>query len=483
MAKLNPSVKGTFIQTMIDGIMRLTNKKEVMDPKVRLAGGAGAPAAIQGNEGLLRRAVMACLLWEDLAYEKGSDVSKNIATLIPTVEAEKVFEIALEARTKQKLRHVPLFMALEMLKYEDHRAYVARLLPLIITRADMLTDIMGLYFKDGKRPVAKALQKGLAAAFANFDEYQFAKYDRDNAVKLRDVLFLTHPKPSNAEREELYKRIANRTMATPDTWEVALSSGADKNEAWSRLLQEKKLGALALLRNLRNMTEVGVKRSLIIDSLASSKSQWLLPLNFLSAYKENPDYIRHIEGMMFRMFGNMPKLQGHTVFVVDVSGSMSAQISAKSKFNRMEVASAMAVFAMEMCEDVTIYATAGGNEHKTKKMEAVRGFGMIRQITEAARTLGGGGIYTRQCLEYIKNELKGETPERIVVFSDSQDCDTYNRIPAPFGTYNYIVDVSSHARGVNYKGVWTAEISGWSEQFLSYIAAFEGLALQEAPAE
>ena len=29
--------------------------------------------------------------------------------------------------------------------------------------------------------------------------------------------------------------------------------------------------------------------------------------------------------------------------------------------------------------------------------------------------------------------------------------------------------------GIAYNGVWTAEISGWSEHFLTYIAAFEGI--------
>ena len=44
-----------------------------------------------------------------------------------------------------------------------------------------------------------------------------------------------------------------------------------------------------------------------------------------------------------------------------------------------------------------------------------------------------------------------------------------------FGTYNYICDVSANTRGVNYRGRWIAEISGWSEHFLTYIAALEGL--------
>lgn len=469
MAKFNPTTKGKHLST-------------VMDTKVRLAGNQGAPAAIQDAEALLRRAVMTCLLWENIAYESGNEVVTNIVKLIPNVAAETVYEIALEARLKQKLRHVPLFIALEMLKYDAHRAYVAKLLPQIITRADQLTDALALYFKNGKKPIAKALQKGLAASFANFGEYHFAKYDRDNAVKLRDVLFLTHPKPADKEREVLYKKIAERELTTPDTWEVELSASKDKKASWTRLLNDRKLGALALLRNLRNMTQAKVEEKLVREALKTAKSQWLLPLNFLSAYKENKQYVREIENMMFRMFSDAPKLKGHTVFVVDVSGSMWSVISSKSTLKRQEVASAMAVFAAEMCESVTIYATAGSDSkriHATERLTPHRGFALIDTIETAKGRLGGGGIFTRQCLDFIKKDLNNATPERIIIFSDSQDCDTVKQLPAPFGTYNYIVDVSSNKNGVNYKGVWSAEVSGWSEHFLTFIAAFEGLTLPE----
>lgn len=45
-------------------------------------------------------------------------------------------------------------------------------------------------------------------------------------------------------------------------------------------------------------------------------------------------------------------------------------------------------------------------------------------------------------------------PYRIIIFSDSQDCDFPNaRVPKPYGKYNYIVDVSAEKRGVNYRGI------------------------------
>jgi hypothetical protein len=146
----------------------------------------------------------------------------------------------------------------------------------------------------------------------------------------------------------------------------------------------------------------------------------------------------------------------------------------------------MAVFAAEMCEKVTIYTTAGSDsasQHATQRMKPERGFNLVTAIEQASRTLGGGGIFTRQCLEYIQKDLGGVKADRIIVFSDSQDCDRTNKIPKPFAAYNYIVDVSAHKRGINYQGVWSAEISGWSEQFLNFIAVFEGLTLQEAISE
>jgi 60 kDa SS-A/Ro ribonucleoprotein len=58
-------------------------------------------------------------------------------------------------------------------------------------------------------------------------------------------------------------------LSAPDTWEVALSSGADKRAAWERLLREQKLGALALVRNLRNLREAGVEESLVVTALGA----------------------------------------------------------------------------------------------------------------------------------------------------------------------------------------------------------------------
>ncbi len=132
------------------------------------------------------------------------------------------------------------------------------------------------------------MKKGLAEAFPEFDEYQLAKYDRGGPIKLRDVLFLCHSKPRDWEQTGMSKKLIWGRLTTPDTWEVALSSGADKREAWERLLREQKLGALALLRNLRNMRDAGVDESLVLSALGSMSTARVLPFRFLAAARYAP---------------------------------------------------------------------------------------------------------------------------------------------------------------------------------------------------
>ncbi len=493
MAKLNKSAKGT------------ETKAQVL-PDVRLAGGFGALAARQDVEALLRRAVLGCLLWEDLFYESGKSATDNIKNLIAQVNPEAVAQIAWEARHEQKLRHVPLYIAREMARLDTHKHLVGELLPRIILRADELSEFLAIYWKDNKnQPLSKQVKIGLAAAFNNFNEYQLAKYNRDAEVKLRDVAFLVHVDPADKtgraktaqpvsrkgykrgkvqrHSKTLVGKLVNGELATPDTWEVALSSGANKKETWTRLISEKKLGGLAFLRNLRNMEQAGVPSSVIAEGFKTVNPGWLLPVNYLAAAKYAPQWEREIESMMLRGLSTMPKLPGYSIFVVDVSGSMyGSRVSSKSELTRADAAMAMAMLASEICERVSIYATAGNDMthiHATSLVKPRRGFALMEEIRNAERRLGGGGIFTRQCLEYIQGH-ETETPERIIIFSDSQDCDLPGRqTPKPFGKKNYIVDVSAHSHGVNYKGVWTAEISGWSDKFINYVAAYEGVGLNE----
>src|SRR3954469_5199974 len=198
----------------------------------------GAPARHISAEQELRRSVLACMLWESQFYEDGVAIAGRIRELVPKVPAEKVAALAVEAREKMKLRHAPLLLVREMARVPTHRQLVAETLLRVIQRADEFSEFVALYWSDGKAPLSAQVKKGLAAAFTKFDAYALAKYDRPGPIRLRDVLFLCHAKPLNQAQAELWKQLVEGELASPDTWEVALSAGEDKRAAWERLLAE-----------------------------------------------------------------------------------------------------------------------------------------------------------------------------------------------------------------------------------------------------
>ena len=417
----------------------------------------GGPAKVITPESELRRSVMACLLWEDQFYEDGVEIFGRIAELVPKVEAGKVADMAIEAREKMKLRHAPLLLVREMARHATHRALVGETLARVIQRADELTEFLAIYWKDGRVPLSGQVKKGLAAAFGKFDAYQLAKYDRPGPVRLRDVLFLSHAKPRDEAQAEVWKGLVEGKLTPPDTWEVALSAGADKRMAWERLIQERKLGALALLRNLRNMRATGVEEDPVLGAIRSMRTDRVLPFRFIAAARHAPQWEEALEEAMIKSLRERPKLNGKTVLLVDVSGSMTAALSRRSEMLRTDAAYGLAILLREIAERASIYSFSD----KLVEVPARRGFALRDAID---RSQLHNCTYLGTALAAMQDQY-----DRLIVITDEQ---AHDKVPAPRGR-GYVINVASFKNGVGY-GNWV-HIDGWSEAVIDYIRSLEEL--------
>lgn len=415
----------------------------------------GAPAVRVSTEKELRRSVMACLLWEKEFYEEGASIAARIDELAAAVPPATLAALAIEARQQMHLRHVPLLLLNTLTRTGAGTPIVADTFPEVIRRADEMGEFMAIYWKDGKHPISAGAKKGLARAFANFDAYQLTKYKGDGKVRLRDVMFLTHPKPS-AERAELYKALADDKAASADTWEVALSSGANKKETFERLLREGNLGYLALLRNLRGMATAGVDESLILAALNERKgAQNVLPFRFVAALRAAPQFTAALDASLQQAVAALPELPGKTVVLVDVSGSMDAALSAKSDMTRMDAACALAAFTR-------------GNKRVfsfSQELREVPAFPGLAGIEAVRNSQPHGGTYLGKAVTWLNENVPFD---RLVVITDEQSHDV---VPAPKGK-GYMINVSSYKNGVGY-GEWT-HIDGFSENVIRYVAEVEG---------
>jgi 60 kDa SS-A/Ro ribonucleoprotein len=429
----------------------------------------GGPAVVPRSKlAALRRSVCSCLLWEKEFYEDGKSIADRISELALQCDATDVANLAIEAREQMGLRHAPLLLTLSLFGRPEPVIGARHVVERVIKRADELAEIISIYWRDGRKPLPRGLLRGIAQAFRKFDEYQLAKYNRPNALKLRDVLRIVHPKPETPEQSELWGRLKAGTLKVPDTWEVALSGGADKRETFTRLLEEKNLGYLALLRNLRNMEQSGVDYKLVEEAITARKGAHnVLPFRYVAAVRAAPAYSTPLDGALKTAIAEQPTLPGVTVILVDVSGSMDYQLSAKSDLRRIDAAAALAVIVPTESRRVFTFS---------EEVKEVPSYGGLAGVDAVVKSQPHHGTYLGRALK----ELAQRVPncDRLIVVTDEQSHDPVGAGHAPDGR-NYMINVASAARGVGY-GEWT-RIDGFSEAVIRFIHEHELVAERRAP--
>jgi 60 kDa SS-A/Ro ribonucleoprotein len=432
---------------------RINQNNSGSGPRTHEGGPAVAP---RGNLAALRRSVCACLLWEDQFYEDGQAIADRIVEQAKLCKPEDVAALAVEAREQMGLRHAPLLLTLSLFGRPEPVKGARQAVARVVRRADELAELLAMYWRNGRKPIPRAMLRGLADAFGKFDEYQLAKYDRPNAVKLRDVLRLARPKPANPEQADLWGRLRRGELKTPDTWEVQLSGGADKKETFERLLRDGKLGYLALLRNLRNMASAQVDDKLVRDAIVARKgARGVFPFRYIAAERAAPGFSVPLDAALQAQIGEEVPLTGLTVMLVDVSGSMSAKLSAKSDMTRMDAAAALA--SVIPAEQLRVFSFS----NELVEVPARRGLAGVDAVINSQRH---GGTALGAAIREVKRRIP--KCDRLIVVTDEQSHDSVGSGHAPAGR-NYMINVASYRNGVGF-GDWV-RIDGFSEGVIRFI--------------
>ena len=441
--------------------MSTLNRPMIMNQAMRSArtheGAAVTPSKPMEE---FRRAVLTTLLFENSFYENGVTSAARIEQLAKNLPIKDVLALATEARKVHGLRGVPLWILNACLDHPArtqpaNRKLLVEAIANICDRADMPGELLAQYWAKGKRPIASVLKEGLAQSLTSFAEYNLAKYANKGSIRPRDVLFLTHAKPKNKEQAITFAALANDELKQNDTWEDQLSAGGNKKEVFTDLMRRGKLGAVALLRNLRNMEQAGVDRGLVKESLAKiSGGSRILPFQFIAAARAVPRWEDLLEEPMLASVNNLPKLKGKTVLLVDVSGSMNGLVSQRSTISRLDAARALAILCREVCDEVVVVAFNG----QVRDIPARRGFGLAEAIPNA-----NGSTDINRAVTYANSM----NPDRVIIFTDEQ---SGTPVGQPKGR-GYIMNVAGYRNGIGW-GKWVT-ISGFSDQLIKFIHEVE----------
>lgn len=405
--------------------------------KLKTVNHEGAPAYKLSAEMELYATVVTTML-SDKFYEGSKDTLKRIQKLLKEVSPMFAMKLAIYAREQMYLRSVPLVLVTEMAKIHNGDDLISRTVKRVVARADEITELLAYYAQANSKTsikklgkLSKQIQKGLADAFNKFDEYAFAKYNRDGAIKLRDALFIVHPKAKDAGQQELFNKIASDELSTPDTWEVELSASKDKKASWERLIDENKLGYMALMRNLRNILEAKVSGEHIekvaaklssSEEVAKSKQ---FPFRFFSAYREiegngsadTAIILDALEEAMIASAQNIAGFDADTKVIIssDVSGSMQTPVSPKSKVQMYDIGLVLSMLLQHRSKKVisSIFGTTFAVKNFPKKNILAN----VSRMRDLAREVGmstNGHLILQHLID------TKEVVDKVMVFTDCQ---------------------------------------------------------------
>lgn len=380
---------------------------------------------------------------EDTYYQAASELElqmqKAVEELCRTKEgALFAMKTAVYARTISNMRTAPIMVMGTVDKYLrnwPNKKVVNRAISMMLTRVDDAINIVAYIKTRYNQNPSRHMREAIAMYIDNSSEYALAKYKRStHEWKLADIIKLCRPQG----RKELYKQVIENTLKNTDTWEARLSSGEDKNQVFADMINNNKLGYMALMRNINNMVNLDEQSflkglSILSDPEQIEKSKQL-PFRFFSAWKaikEKGLYsddkekenaiaetlsiaIRH-QASLYDVFTKDDKV----AILIDTSGSMQCPISEKSTMLRSEVGMALGLALTGVLKDpeksLKFYTWASTYKDITSKV-----FKSGKPLVKNLKFAQDGSVGWGTNLNEVMNEVIKTPYTKILVFSDMQ---------------------------------------------------------------
>lgn len=451
-------------------------------------------------------------------YRSEKQVLKRVKDLVAQIDDKDfVARAALFARNEFGMRTMSHVVAGELASqnFTSGTPWGKAFYDAITFRVDDMMEIMGYYFAENPdHSLPAAMKKGFANAFARFDAYQLAKYRGEKkAVKLVDVVRLVRPRPTKKNAEAL-KALLEGNLKNQNTWEAKISAAgqsgskeekkAAREQAWTELLVERKIGYLALVRNLTNIANdvsdaaFDVALEILTDRDLIKRSK-IFPFQLYTAFVQIDDSPRDIWGYMRRSdsdsrvndkrrvgklvdalaqaiehsLDNIPTLDGKSLVAIDTSGSMGMSIAEKSSVPLVDIATLFGVaLAKATKADVMTF-------HGDAQYMSIPTTRSTVDIVKGMSTPGGGTNF-----ESVFNRAGTKKYDRIFIMSDMQAwMQSYDHPRGALDSYKRRSGANPYVYSFDLRGHGTMQVpendgkvvclAGWSDKIFDILEVTE----------
>jgi hypothetical protein len=464
---------------------RFNSKKiSIVGPDtVNLAGGQ----AFQESPELELVSLLLTSMVQDQFYRSAEDQILRLDILVDKLigsgGAYFCAQACLYARREFGLRSITHLLAAQLARKARGLDWTKDFYNAIVYRPDDMLEIMALVLGGGKN-VPNALKDGFARALGRLDAYSLGKYKGERrAVKMVDVINLTHPKST-----EPIDRLIHGRLEAAQTWEAGLSDvgqrakdDTEKQELkaalWADLIKKKKLGYLALLRNVRNIAEQVTDKEVMeiaVDALqnrAMIKKSLVFPFQIHTAYDaicgdNHGSYLyngpvgnrKPIDPVVERAFmlalqnaaeialDNVPKFSGDTLIAMDLSGSMISTAVGSSTTAKIGGLFAAILWKANPGADLMEFGSRA--VFTTKKMVGDSLFSIVDYLSAACY----GGTNFHEIFRVAKRWY-----DRVIIISDCQAWEEHTTPARDLAQYRARTGADPHIFSLDLCGMGTLQ--------------------------
>lgn len=405
---------------------------------------------------------------EDHCYETSNSQMERFNEytnkMIDTYGAEFVAKAAIFTRHELGMRSISHVLAarLNSLQFDNKRSFFRN----FCNRPDDVSEVFACIQNMGDKRSHAAI-RGFGDYLSMISPYTLGKYKLDgHKYNMFDLINITH---AHSNAIQMYK---DGNLFAPDTWEVSISTAENdehRKAEWRRLVEENKLGYMALLRNLRNILNADVDcfwidKYLIpqIENKEAIKKSLVFPYQIYTAYKYLDVLNLAIQCALeqaFRMAcDNMPVFNGKTAIVLDVSGSMNDPISRNSKITIKEVGACFAASLFLTNPTDTIFVKFGNHAMEKKLQKSMSAFEIIHSMCENENM--GYGTVVNQAFDCLART--GGDVDRIFLISDMQ---TMNDQPYWYSSTSGYDDFDTYQKKTgNHPKVFSFDLGNYHSQ-------------------
>lgn len=359
---------------------------------------------------------------QDQFYRTANETFIALKNLLAQVDPLFAAKALIYARKVFGMRSITHVGASELSRAISGTSWGMQFFNQIVVRPDDMTEIAAYHKAQGYK-LTNAMRKGFALAFGRFDAYQLAKYrGSGKGVKLTTLVTWSHPRETQLIGDEPtpIRDLMKGELVQTDTWEARVSAaGKDKLKkaaAWADLVSSRKIGYLALVRNLRNIVEdapeiLNGAAAMLMDEKLVLKSR-VFPFQFATASEEllklNTKDARVMHAAVQKAFEisvrNVPRLDGEIAVILDTSSSMTQ--------NGARPAQIGAVFAAVLCKSNNADLYTFDEECRAVPYNIMDSMGTIVQQMIFR---GGGTSFHKIIPAFRERKYK-----RVIVLSDMQ---------------------------------------------------------------